>query len=46
MNQLSTYEVKVSAASNLIYNAPKNAHDDMVMSLAFLVNYFYKQFER
>jgi len=46
LNQLSSYEVKVSAAQNLIYNASKNTHDDMVMSLGFLVNYFYKQLDR
>jgi len=46
LNQLSSYEVKVSAAQNLIYNAAKSQNDDMVMSLGFLVNYFYKMMEK
>lgn len=48
MMQLTMYEVKVSSAGNLIYNAPNqnDAHDDYVMSLAFMINYLYKQIDR
>ena len=45
LNELSTYESRISSSGNVIYNAPIGGKDDYVISLCIGVDDLYKEVE-